>query len=427
MLAKVAQFLRSLKRKMKSRTLATPTNGVPAHRRMLSDKPQRYVEYIQAARDYVEKSQAEPWLYTKPYDRSHGNPEVYKGLYQILNILEAMRLPVQGRVLEVGSGPGWVTEILMLLGYEVDGIEPCEDMIRVAEYRIKACIEHHRLERPSKVQFHQQPLEECELPDEAFDGVLFHESLHHVVDEEKGLANVYRMLKPGRMLGVSGEPSWKPGNREFEEPLEEEMRLHGTLENPFTTQYLFHLLGKYGFVGIERYHGVNGLVRVQDGHLTAEKLARFPGYDNHIVTAFKQYPCVTTIDLQAKTQARMRLRDTQFDPATNKAWFKLELTNIGETLWLHGRDAGSEGVVMLALRQGVHTDANFREVFPRKRLRAPVEPGETIVFEAEFVLPNDHQGEWFLDLVNEHLFWFSQRGTTPLTISFRDGRVSKAA
>ena len=35
-----------------------------------------------------------------------------------------------GRVLEVGSGPGWVTEMLMGLGFEVDAVEPSASMIR---------------------------------------------------------------------------------------------------------------------------------------------------------------------------------------------------------------------------------------------------------------------------------------------------------
>jgi protein-L-isoaspartate O-methyltransferase len=70
------------------------------------------------------------WLYQKPFDSRPGNEQFYLQLYAVMNVLRAMDVPNGGRILEVGSGPGWVTELLMLLGYAVDGIEPCADLAK---------------------------------------------------------------------------------------------------------------------------------------------------------------------------------------------------------------------------------------------------------------------------------------------------------
>ncbi len=86
------------------------------------------------------------WLYRKPYDRDPGNPEFFHETYSVLNLLRAMAISPGGRILEVGSGPGWISEILICLGFEVEGIEPSSDMIAIARERIDAAIQHYRLE-----------------------------------------------------------------------------------------------------------------------------------------------------------------------------------------------------------------------------------------------------------------------------------------
>src|SRR4051812_19188162 len=117
--------------------------GPPQFKRFLGDQPLNSAAYVRAAKEYV--GHLEPvqrdYLYEKPYDRlaDHVTASVdvsgsfYTEMYQVMNLLRAMEVPFGGRILEVGSGPGWVSEMFMCLGYEVDGIEPCEDMIRTAE------------------------------------------------------------------------------------------------------------------------------------------------------------------------------------------------------------------------------------------------------------------------------------------------------
>ena len=133
---------------------ATPAapGAPPRHKRFLSDQHERYLGYIQAAKTYLKQigGASDDWLFLKPY-RTQDHREFFTLTYNVLNLIEVMAVPPQGRILEVGSGAGWLTEILMGLGYEVFALEPCEDMIAAARERLAGFIQHHRYRNPPKV------------------------------------------------------------------------------------------------------------------------------------------------------------------------------------------------------------------------------------------------------------------------------------
>jgi SAM-dependent methyltransferase len=316
--------------------------------------------------------------------------------------------------MEVGSGPGWVTEILMNLGFHVEAIEPCADMIEIARQRLEACRNHHRPSTPGTVTFHCQPLEDCPLSSESCDGVLFHESLHHVIDENRGLAQVFRVLRRGGVLGVTGEGAWWPGHHELEAALEEEMVRAGTLENPYTREYLEYLLHGHGFEEIVRYHGVNGYFPVAMEQRTIKEAAVFPADYFNTYTARKPglpgYFGPTTADPAVATRGAIEIRETRLDAANHKLFLRVELTNQGEAAWLN--HPCRRGQVTLALHQGVPNTPQFREVPPRLELHEPVLPGKTLTVELSYRLPPGYQERpWFLDLVSEKAFWFVDRGS----------------
>jgi len=390
----------------------------PKHRRFLSDQPMRTEAYLRAASEYVGK--LEPanfdYLYVKPFDCAPGNATYFTELYNVTNMIQTMSLPGGGRILEVGSGPGWITEMLMSLGFETDAIEPSDAMIRVAQERLAACRQHHRLKSPPRVAFHCMALEDAPFPDNTFDGVLFHESLHHIIDEDKGMAQCFRMLKPGGILGVSLEGVWQPGDRNLESTLEHEMATYGTLENPYTIPYLDYLLHKHGFEEVTRYHGVNGLFPTTTEHCTIKDVAQYPATAFNTVTACKPFPCPTTDSALDKTGARLTVVDQVVNYSGNVT-LTVKLVNTGETAWLHRkRDTGQ---VAIGLYQGAPDSLNFREAHPRHPLPASLMPGEEKVVKLTYWLPPDYADKpWFLEPVNQGRFWFSLVGTLPAQVAF---------
>lgn len=402
----------------------------PIHKRFLSDQPRRTAAFLQAAKEYVGKLDDARYshLYEKPFDRLFGPPSdpallhgmFYQDLYQVTNLLRAMEVPFGGRMLEVGSGPGWVTEILLGLGYAVDGIDPSEDMVRLANERVQCFFQHHRIKDRPHVNFHCCTLESCKLAASSFDAIFLHAALHHVIDEDKGLAQCFRLLKPGGILGIN-EACWQPGNREFEAALEEEMARFGTLENPFTIEYLDYLLKKHGFIDVERYHGINGLFPVSMEKMSLKDAAQSPASASNALTARKPEPNhwrgPTTADFDAETCGIIDVLDAKFDKANAHVCLRLRLHNCGQTAWLN--KPGVPGSVTLALYRGEHGHASFEEAAPRHRLPAQLLPGEEWVGELVYHLPaTTSTNVWQLGLVSEHLFWFSQHGSpaVPLTV-----------
>ena len=228
------------------------------HKRFLSSKQMHYEDAVRAAKEYVSKLNSEErkiGIMNKPFN-PYNLGSTLRYMYELLNILAVLKIPENSRILEVGSGPGWVTEILLKLGYFVDALEPSAEMNDNAKRRISSSLTYQK-ELTNKVQHHQSTMEEIEFQDETFDIILFFDSLHHVVDEVVAINKSFKFLKKGGFIAVV-EGAWKPGNLALEEQLDKEMERFGTLENPFTTDYLNHLLGDAGFVDLKRYVGING-------------------------------------------------------------------------------------------------------------------------------------------------------------------------
>lgn len=387
------------------------SGGNITHRRYLSGKQLRREEYLQAASNYVANKQSDEvsWLHCKPYESSPGNTTFYTEMYQCLNLIRAMNVPHRGRVLEIGSGPGWITEILIALGFEVHGLDPSADMIAIASERVNAAIKHWRIQNPPQFAFYCQTLEDCTLPDNEYDGILFHASLHHVIDEESGLNQCFRLLRPGGVLGVC-EGAWDAGNTALEAALDEEMERFGTLENPYTREYLDYLLTKHGFINIRRYHSINGFVPEHMGSATVESLAEMPACSSNNLTALKpglRYP--TTRHHAAHTSGLIAVLKVEWITDSEALAIRLKLTNTGETTWLH--KAYPTGQVTVAVRTNPFGAADYKEL-ERHNLPNDINPGESITLDLEFLVPaGGDQLTWNVDLVNEGIFWFSTRGT----------------
>ena len=83
------------------------------HKRFLSERAKKQEKaFLDAARNYMgAMSRFEfDWLYRKPYDNRPGNEQFYLQAYAVMNLVRAMDIRHGGRILEVGSGPGWVGE-----------------------------------------------------------------------------------------------------------------------------------------------------------------------------------------------------------------------------------------------------------------------------------------------------------------------------
>ncbi len=185
-------------------------------------------------------------------------------LMDIAQILKHLP-PPPGRLLDIGVGSGWTSKIFALSGYEVVGVDIAPSMIDLAK---RNC---HGL---ANVRFHVCDYE-ASLNFGFFDCAIIYDALHHSMDEEKVIKNIYSVLKKGGSL-ITIEPG--KGHSQTVETIDA-TRKYGTTEKdmPFELQKV--LMQQAGFSEIKRYYRLSLLplenvtseseVSKQIGHFTA--------------------------------------------------------------------------------------------------------------------------------------------------------------
>lgn len=116
--------------------------------------------------------------------------------------LLAGEFPHVDRMLEVGCGTGYVGLNLCLYEGLIDELHACD----ISQGMVDTCLKNAR-ELGIDVRGKRSELESLDYPDDEFDMVIGHAILHHVPDVGKGLSEIFRVLKPGGLCMLAGEPT----------------------------------------------------------------------------------------------------------------------------------------------------------------------------------------------------------------------------
>lgn len=100
-------------------------------------------------------------------------------------LMEAARIRPGSQVLEIGSGPGHVADMLVQAGASVAGVDFSSKMVEVAQSRYPA------------IAFKQADAEQLPFDADSFDAVVANFVVHHLARPEKVFREVNRVLKPG--------------------------------------------------------------------------------------------------------------------------------------------------------------------------------------------------------------------------------------
>src|SRR5438445_246459 len=157
------------------------------------------VEFSPADR-LLEDAMRKPW-WDKRLFSQHS-----RDVIRIIETMENQGINVPARILELGCGVGWVSEILAVRGYQVTGTSISEVEIEHAKLRI-AALKSKRLD--CSLNFIATPMEEVyrHVPPEHFDAAFCYEALHHVFDWREALDAMDRCIRSGGWLFLFSEPS----------------------------------------------------------------------------------------------------------------------------------------------------------------------------------------------------------------------------
>ncbi|HEV2903825.1 MAG TPA: methyltransferase domain-containing protein, partial [Pyrinomonadaceae bacterium] len=227
------------------------------------------IDYKRAAIDYPSKLDAERsyYLRTKPFYNLKNKPdkhvgegmdaETHRHFSDFANIAVALALPAGGSILDVGCGSGWLSEYFSRLGYKVLGIDISDDLIWMARERVERVPYDVDHETSLQCRFLKHDVESAPLP-QKFDAIVCYDSLHHFEDEGSVFSHLAAMLDVGGLLFILEGHKPSAGSA-TEDELCGVMRQYGTLESPFSEDYLRALLDEHGFAIVGDYVSVNGL------------------------------------------------------------------------------------------------------------------------------------------------------------------------
>jgi 2-polyprenyl-3-methyl-5-hydroxy-6-metoxy-1,4-benzoquinol methylase/glycosyltransferase involved in cell wall biosynthesis len=392
------------------------------------------IDYKRAALEYPKLLDAERnyYLRTKPFYNLANKPdkhlgdgmdaETHRHFTDFANMASVLALPPGARILDVGCGSGWLSEYFARLGYDVTGIDISADLIRMARERVAGVAYDVDHETALSCRFLVQDVESVALA-EKFAAVICYDSLHHFEDERKVLRNLAAMLDVGGLLFILEGDKPSAGSA-TEAELKDVMQRYGTLESPFSGDYLRALLDEHGLAIVGDYVSVNGLFEremLKDDCLPLRTMAT----DYHYLSCIKvtaDGPASSVPDSRAPgvLRAEFSLVESPRREVAAGSQFNLAITikNAGDTLWLNGQSLRA-GVVMPGVKVAAESGEIVSEVHGHPMLPRAVAPGQTIAMNIPCPAPlvsGSYTGK--IDLVDQHVCWFEERGSQPLSFRF---------
>jgi SAM-dependent methyltransferase len=386
-------------------------------------------DYDQGHLTYVE--QLEPggrvWLRTKPFS-APPNEELPRCLHTFAHIVQLMQLGLRAQVLDVGCGPGWLSEFLARCGYWVTGVDISPDMVEIARQRVSAIPCTIGEELDPVADFHAMPVREMPWSNR-FDGAILYDTMHHFDEELETLEVIRRTLVPGGQIYIH-EGVRPPAGSEAEKNLVGEMERFGTLESPFDPEYLVEVVERAGFTNVRRLVEVDELVdlerpqRRRDRLLEKflpDRLRARAGAQAALRPEFNIIHAVNPVPGGVESAQFSALIEAEGDWAASGSGQLtriLKITNVGLSFWPAGLwypyPKGSVTVgPYVAGPQGERVVE-----LSRVGLSRSLSPGESVTVELMVRADQVGPGQTItVDLVREWIFWFAEVGSKPLVLS----------
>jgi SAM-dependent methyltransferase len=379
-------------------------------------------DFAEAHRRYVDRigPGGAVWLRTKPFSVPPGY-ELRECLRTFTHIVDHLGLGVRAQVLDVGCGPGWLSEFLARCGYWVTGVDVSKDMVRIARERIAAIEEPIGEGIEALAEFHAMPV--LELPwSNRFDAAILYDAMHHFDDEVATLRVIRRTLVPGGRIFIH-EGVRPPEGSEGERELIAEMEEYGTLESPFDPDYLVAVLEEAGFTQVTRFAAVDELLDLSERARELQRIeARMANPPMNTVIAMNPVPTAMAGDTPDYLGRVEPAGSWQWRQDGQELALPITVTNVGRGFWPAGiGPLFPRGTVTLG--PYVPAGDGERVELPRVPLPRSLSPGDSVAAEIAIPAASVEGGrEVGIDLVREGIAWFADYGSSPLVVPLPNGQ-----
>ncbi len=343
-------------------------------------------------------------------------------LFDLSTLLLLLDCRPGDRVLDLGAGSGFSSEMLARFGYDVVAVDP--DLAALGHNRRRPRIDASRI--AGTVQVAGGIAEALPCADGTFDGVVCMNAMHHVSDVPVALTELARVLRPGGRVVLC-----EPGLDHLE--ADETCRAraeHGEDDRAFDVIAFLRLALESGFAEAMLTATLQSPLRL----LPVQEIELFRSGRHprpHMTPAGvidelhrrHAYAMLVRAGAKPKTsrQPGVLAAEIHVDPwpavlrAGGRVDIRASATNIGDTVWL-AQPLSRGGYVRFGCKWLEAATGRLVTDLPgRTRLAADVPPGgrteATLTVEVPATLP---PGDYLVkvDLVDEFICWFSDLPST---------------
>lgn len=354
------------------------------------------------------------YLVAKPFSRINSTQNL-RLLSAFAVVAEHLGLPQNGRVLDLGGGSGWVSELLAKFGYRPFTLDVSSALLRVGRVRFART----GLESRGVVG----DMTRLPIADASMDAVVVMDALHHVPDVAAVFREVHRVLVQGGRFVVA-----EPGEGHAETAKSRgEVIEHGVEEREI---HLFEAIEYGRSAGFDDIRVAphfaplatmtpddvtEAMAASQDRWTVRQRQGAVP-FAQFVMQSMLERPILVFCKGQRPSDTRMSGGILRADIAARfrreraRVTGTVTLRNSGDTTWLGSGDA--LGHVRLGI-QLLDADRRLLNMeFSRTALARNVSPGQSADVEVGLALPTaDDAYVLKIDLVNEGICWFEDAGS----------------
>lgn len=357
------------------------------------------------------------YLLTKPLSPINRAQNVQL-LHSFLVAAEHLRVAPGGKILDLGGGSGWVSDLLTQFGYRAFTLDLSTALLGVGQQRFAR--------KGLTARFIAADMTRLPVATGTMEAAIVMDALHHVPDVPAVFREVFRVLADGGQFVIA-----EPGEGHSEtERARAEMLEYGVEEREI---HVFEMVEYAREAGFDRSrivpHYVPGIamspeqVRAAQSESAGEWMmyqGDQRGYlGEYIVQSMLSRPVMVFRKGAPPIDSRTpRVLKAEIAPNLirdkSRVTGTVSVRNTGDTIWLTGEEVGQVQLGFRLLDADRHTlDLDFK----RFLLGRNVSPGSTLEIAVEAALP-DSTATYVLkvDMVDEGISWFEDAGSKPVYV-----------